>query len=258
MAKVDSYKEILKKLPEWDSYLLAESGLPGPRGNLELLEAVSEVGSEALFKRYLTFDPEKAPTGTAEEFIAVCGVVGLGQLIKQGQTDYLPCLRSFAQDPRWRVREGVAIALQIVGSWNMKFLLHEMDVWSRGDFLEKRAVAAAVCEPKLLKDRETVSGVLNLLDRITEDLLHAANRKDDNFKVLRKTLGYGWSVAVVAGPEKGKALLEKWFSHEDKDIRWIMKENLRKDRLSRMDKEWTGQWRQVLGVGEKKSLSKAK
>lgn len=64
------------------------------------------------------------------------------------------------------------------------------ETWSGRDLLEKRAVVAAVCEPKLLKDRETVSRVLNLLDRITEDLLNVINRKDDNFKILRKTLGY--------------------------------------------------------------------
>lgn len=252
MSKAGSYKEILRNLSQWDSYLLAESGLPGPRGNLELVEAVSEVGSEDLFKRYLTFDADKAPTGTAEEFLAMCGVVGLGRLIREGKGEYWPCLRSFAKDQRWRVREGVAIALQIVGSGNMKLLLEEMESWSRGDLLERRAVVAALCEPKLLKDSEAVSGVLNILERITMDLLKAANRREDDFKVLRKTLGYGWSVAVVAGGEEGKSRLEKWFSHEDKDIRWIMKENLRKDRLSRMDKEWTGKWKQVLGVAAAK------
>lgn len=32
-------------------------------------------------------------------------------------------------------------------------------------------------------------------------------------KVLRKTLGYGWSVAVAAGPGEGKRVLVKWFSN---------------------------------------------
>ncbi|EGW39467.1 hypothetical protein DOT_2520 [Desulfosporosinus sp. OT] len=36
--------------------------------------------------------------------------------------------------------------------------------------------------------------------------------------------------------------------NEDKDIRWIMKENLQKDRLNRMDKEWNKKWKQLLGV----------
>ena len=248
MSKADSYKEILRNLPEWDLYLLAESGLPGPRGNLELLEAVAEVGNEVTFNRYLTYDVEKAPTGSSEEFLAMCGVVGLGKLITEGKTELLTLLRSFATDNRWRVRESVAIALQKFGSSDMNFLLDEMDAWRQGNLLERRAVVAALCEPKLLKESEVVSKVQDLLDCITFDLLDVTNRKDDNFKILRKTLGYGWSVAAVAGHEKGKRLMEKWFSHEDKDIRWIMKENLRKDRLNRMDKGWTAKWKQVLGV----------
>ena len=42
--------------------------------------------------------------------------------------------------------------------------------------------------------------------------------------------------------------MEKWFQDEDKDIRWIMKENLRKNRLLKMDEQWTAQWKQALGV----------
>lgn len=248
MSRADSYKEILRNLPEWDLYLLAESGLPGPRGNLELLEAVAEVGNEATFNRYLTYDATKAPTGSSEEFLAMCGVVGLGKLISEGQTKMLPILRTFATDNRWRVREGVAIALQKLGSSDMSILLDKMDAWGQGNLLERRAVVAALCEPKLLKDSIVVSRVQDLLEQITLDLLDVTNRKDDNFKTLRKTLGYGWSVAVVAGHEKGKRLMEKWFSNEDKDIRWIMKENLRKDRLNKMDKDWTAKWKQVLGV----------
>lgn len=39
MGKVDDYRKTLIKLSDWDSYLLEESCLPGPRANLELAEA---------------------------------------------------------------------------------------------------------------------------------------------------------------------------------------------------------------------------
>jgi hypothetical protein len=45
-------------------------------------------------------------------------------------------------------------------------------------------------------------------------------------------------VAVVALPEHGKPLMEKWLALSDKDIRWLMLKNLKKDRLKRMDAEW--------------------
>ena len=40
MTKADIYRDTLETLPDWEAYLLAESGLPGPRGNLELAAAV--------------------------------------------------------------------------------------------------------------------------------------------------------------------------------------------------------------------------
>lgn len=123
-----------------------------------------------------------------------------------------------------------------------------MEIWRKGNLLERRAVVATLCEPRLLTQSNTVQQVLEFLDQLTEDLLDICDRKEENFKTLRKTLGYGWSVAVVADPQKGKGLMEKWFSNEDKDIRWIMKENLRKERLNRMDKQWSSKWKQTLGV----------
>ena len=54
---------------------------------------------------------------------------------------------------------------------------------------------------------------------------------------------YCWSVAVVALPVEGKTLMEKWLVTPDKDIRWIMQENLKKARLVRMDAAWVEKWR---------------
>jgi hypothetical protein len=104
-SKSDSYRAILAGIPDRESYLLANSNLPGPRGNLELLYAMME-------------------EGTGEEF------------------------------RRWAA------------------------------------------------------------------------------------LGYCWSVAVVALPEAGKPLMEKWLNSADPDVLWIMRENLRKNRLVKMDPVW--------------------
>jgi hypothetical protein len=37
-------------------------------------------------------------------------------------------------------------------------------------------------------------------------------------------------------------MMEKWFSSPDPDIVWIMRENLKKDRLKRMDAKWVNHW----------------
>lgn len=43
MGKVEIYQEQLRDLDQgaWDAFLLAESGLPGPRGNIELARALN-------------------------------------------------------------------------------------------------------------------------------------------------------------------------------------------------------------------------
>ncbi len=38
--------------------------------------------------------------------------------------------------------------------------------------------------------------------------------------------------------------MEKWFLSTDKDIIWIMKENLKKNRLERKDPEWVKAWKE--------------
>ncbi len=71
---------------------------------------------------------------------------------------------------------------------------------------------------------------LNILDQITTSIEQCGDRRSEGFIALRKGLGYCWSVAVVALPEEGKHLMEKWLMNPDKDIQWIMQENLKKAR----------------------------
>ena len=247
MSKVDHYRQILRTLDDWDAFLLSESGLPGPRANLELVQAVAEEGDAARFQRYLAFGPDQAPVNSPQVFLAVCGVVGLGRLLAEGHQEVLPTLRRCAADPRWRIREGVAMALQRLGDVDMAALLQVAEEWSRGSLLEKRAAAAAVCEPRLLGQKEHVGRVLQLLDAITASLAKVAERRSDDFRVLRQALGYCWSVAVAAWPEKGQPMMESWLASSDRDVRWVMKENLRKERLKRLDAAWVARWQAQLG-----------
>ncbi|MGZ4945714.1 MAG: HEAT repeat domain-containing protein [Halobacteriota archaeon] len=238
MGKTEYYRKTLRTSADWERFLLQESGLPGPRANLELVNVVAEEGTEAQFKHFLTFDERKAPRNSQEEFLAVCGVVGMGQLLIQGNPEALKILRAAASDSRWRVREGVAIALQRFGDTDMERLLSEMELWSRGNFLEMRTAAASLCEPRLLKQTEHAIKVLIILDHITKSISKAKNRNTDAFKALRKSMGYCWSVAAAANLDAGMSMMEQWFASKDKDIRWIMRENLKKKRLQRIDAAW--------------------
>lgn len=237
-CKVDFYIQQLKSTKDWDSYLQKESGLPGPRGNLELVQAFAEIGDEEQIKKYLAIKREEAPENSAKAFLTVCGVVGLGTLINRGKKEYLKALRPFASDSRWRIREAVAMALQRIGDENIDLAIHEAKELSRGNFLEKRAAAAALCEPRLLKTEQVAGTVLEMLDDITTSIVGYTPKNDEAFDALKKGLAYCWSVAVAACPVRGKILMEKWVQNRDKNIVWVMKENLKKNRLLKMDKNW--------------------
>jgi hypothetical protein len=91
----------------------------------------------------------------------------------------------------------------------------------------------------LLKDRNNAKKVLEILNEIIESVKLISDRRSESFRVLRKGLGYGLSVAIVGYPEIGKNIFEKLRDIADKDITWILNENLKKNRLEKMDKSWT-------------------
>ena len=234
MGRVEKYREELRGLDEWEAYLKKNSGLPGPRANLELVEAV---GEEA--------DPERLwrLSASSDEFLALCGTAGLGHLAVSDPVPVMSWLRELASDSRWRVREGVAIALQHLGRHSMPRLLAELEKWSTDEPFLQRAAAAGLCEPSLLKEPEHVTRVLKILDRITKSLAATSDRKGDDFKVLRQALGYCWSVAAAALPEAGRPLMEKWLRSPDKDVAWVMQSNLTKARMVALGPSWLAKWR---------------
>jgi hypothetical protein len=238
MNKSETYRQVLSALPDWEPYLLQESGLPGPRGNLELAQVVADEGNRALFDHFLTYTPQVAPTNDPHEFLAFCGVVGFGRLLAEGDESLLGQLRPFASDPRWRLREGVAMALQRLGKADMRRLLEAMQQWSTGSWLEKRAAAAALAEPALLHKEPDALEALQILERITASMENSADAKNEGIKVLQQGLSYCWSVVVAAAPEQGKRLMEQWLAGSDRIIQRIMQENLKKNRLVRMDAAW--------------------
>jgi hypothetical protein len=234
MTKVEGYRQMLQKLDDWMPFLRKNSGLPGPRGNLELAHAVAEEGNKKQFKQLLSV---QANENTPEVFLVFCGIVGLGKLAAR-ETALFETLCGYASDPRWRIREAVATGLQLAGDQDMDLLLKEMAKWGKGNWYEKRAAAATLAEPRLLKKPKHAKQVLVILDEITGSMEDAEDRKDESFRVLRQGMAYCWSVAVAALPEAGKPIMEKWLTSRDKDIRWIMKENLKKNRLIKMDASW--------------------
>ena len=117
-------------------------------------------------------------------------------------------------------------------------LTTNLRVSSCGTRLEQRAAAAGLCEPVLLTDEVVADGVLAMLDTITATLSEAGDRRTVEYAALKKALGHGWSVAVVAAPARGKRQMEQWSASANPDIHWIMRENIKKNRFVRLDAVW--------------------
>jgi hypothetical protein len=136
-------------------------------------------------------------------------------------------LRELASDPRRRAREAVAMALQRWGD-DLEAMAAEAERWADGAPLEQRAAVAGLCEPRLLAAADAARRALDLVERVTGSLPRSRDR------VLRQALGYCWSVAVAALPEEGLPRFERLERSSDSDVQWVVRENLKNARLSRL------------------------
>ena len=239
------------------AYLSAHSGLPGPRGNLELLGAFGDVASPALIRRLA--DDE-------DEYLRCCGTAALGRLLlevpdetageaddeasrrpasdgtdreasdESGEETLVATLTERARDPLWRVREGAAMAGQRVGAASPEALARLVGRWlDTGDPLVARAAVAAVCEPPILRASGLLrAAALDTCARATDVLrrVPADRRREDDVRTLRQGLAYCWSVAVAADPEAGLPAFRALQADTDPDVAWLARENAKKNRLA--------------------------
>lgn len=212
-------------------YLTGHSGLPGPRANLPLADAFAAAAPAALIWSLVD---------SPVEFLAFCGTEGLGRLLLEpAERDRaLPALRRAAADERWRVREGAARGLQLLGDAEPAVLHGIVDDWSASaDAWLARAAVAAICEPRLLHTDDAQALALRACTRATalllggDPLVPEPARAHDAHRVLRQALGYGWSVAIAASPEAGLSAFRALADNDDPDARWIVRSNLTKARL---------------------------
>lgn len=259
MSKIEEYKRALVplfaalrepgELEALSTYLLAHSNLPGSRGNLELAAAFAELAAELVpdapepvwrsCVQLMGLDVEEAPVNDPREFLAFCGTQAIGAIGSVSSNYYheaVARLHAAASDSRWRIREAVAMGLHHLLARERDRTLAEVAAWVEpGAWLAMRAVAAGVAEPPLLRDAQTARAALTLHITIMEQLQAAGahERSAAAFKTLRQGLGYSLSVVVAALPPEGFAYLHLLTGSLDRDVQWILRENLKKARLTR-------------------------
>jgi hypothetical protein len=253
MSRKESYKEHLNDLmnealktgneENLTKYLTLNSNLPGPRGNLELAEAFADVvkdyaGKEPqklwnLCLKLTQFSLVEAPVNSPKEFLVFCGARGVGALGASQETfqKAMSRLKELASDPRWRTKEGVAMAIQNMIEKQPQKTLREIEGWIESNWLAMRAVAAGVAEPALLKDKQTAKSAFELHKKIFAKIVATQERKSAEFKTLKQGLGYSLSVVTCAIPREGFEYMRQLIDKQDAGVLWIVKENLKKNRL---------------------------
>lgn len=226
MATVTAWAAELRQLDadDWVDHLVEHSGLPGPRANTTLATAAAEVADARVVDELVR---------DGGEFPMMCAAAAVARRAAPGQD---AAARRFASDDRWRVREGVALGLQLLGDAEPNALAAIVRAWADDDNpLVVRAAVAAICEPRLLRAPETAEIAVEVCARATAHLVARlpAQRHDSAARTLRQTLGYAWSVAVAADPGPGLLAFEA-LDTTDPDIAWIVRENTSKKRLARL------------------------
>ncbi|MCL2725195.1 MAG: hypothetical protein FWD69_12240 [Polyangiaceae bacterium] len=221
--------------------LCLASGLPGTRANLTIAHAFANdcaaLGKKAdrLLFTMAGLHPDEAPGATELEYLPLCGVLGLGA---RGAGDpsirdrVLRTLHDAAEDPRFRVRDVVPMALARIGEGMGDALVIEVAHWMDG-FFQAAAVLLA------LTDRAWLSATTNanrVLARFNEAyvLAREAPRSAARWPG-RKALVDALSVApaVIAARYGAPVfdMLVEWSSTEMPELREAIEKNLSEGKL---------------------------
>ena len=111
-------------------------------------------------------------------------------------------------------------------------VLDDLEDWLKNEdeWLVMRAIAAGLADAGVNNEIFTHQA-LEYHMKIFNNILKSEDRTSENFKSLKKGLGFTLSVIVHANPKKGFNLMNKLIETGDKDVLWIIKNNLSKNRL---------------------------
>lgn len=170
-AIAGSTSELYKKLE-------LQSGLPGPRMNDVLANAFAHechaLGPKVdeLVYAMASLPPDEARGASGKEFLSVCGVLAIGARAASAKQPAsrdraLELLEDKAEDPRFRVRDAVPLALASLGSVMKLELAERVSGWM-DRYFQAAAVLRALAVPSWLETFATGAHAPVI------ELLHAA------------------------------------------------------------------------------------
>jgi hypothetical protein len=175
--------QLLDDPPALGRLLQRESGLPGPRANLELgaalADAVAERGPgrapwDALYA-WAALGADEAPTNHPAVYLSFCALLALAGLYVDADPrqrgSIAAALDRAAEDDRWRVREAAAMGLQRIGERDVPTFLALVQRWAEAPSLRlERAALVALAHPPLLGDAAVAARALGWTDGVLRGL----------------------------------------------------------------------------------------
>jgi len=224
-------KLIISDRNKLENFVVQQSNLPGPRGNLELAFALAEIYDNVdVLLEWVDISEEQADVNNPRSVLAFCAAVCLGKIYtKTKDPKLIRVLKRLANDGRWRMREAVAFGFQRIGKHDFNELKAIFSEWiQEANNLEKRAILVSLAHPPFLTEERT-----EFCFEITDVILMQTDN-GENFDVLKKGLEFTISVFAAANPTLGFQFIKKWIGRSTL-IDKIMEKNLKKNRLAKQE-----------------------
>lgn len=252
MNKMKQYKiEVLSFLESNDyegleHYILEKSNLPGRMANLTLISVIADSFKENIsfskswYSRIQKWVDLKTDGNDSETELVLVALESFGEMYicldKNQKIEITQQLHSALNDKRWRVREIVTESYKRIGIHSYGLLQDEFNSILNEPLtpLEVRGILATVAHPELLKSSQQLNFSQKILEQSFNYYLAFNNEKftKEDKLILKKGLSFAPSVIINKNPDEGFLFFNTLVLKDDKDVMRIVKENLKKKRLS--------------------------
>lgn len=229
-----------------EQYMLTHSNLPGRMANLTLISLIADIMGENLsiakswFPTLNIWFDAKADGDNTETILLLTALESFGAIYhhstKEQQLEITAQLKNSLNDERWRVREIVTESYKRIGLSSYDELISQFEaiLAERITPLEMRGLLATVAHPELLHSEQQLTfsqKIMILTFNFYTDFDLTQFTKEDKL-VLKKGLSFAPSVIISKNPKEGFLFFDTLIATQNKDITRIVKENLKKKRLS--------------------------
>ena len=208
------------------------SGLPGPRFNVDLLRAFAgEVASrcgvaDALLAAMNAFHDDIAPHGHVDEFIAMCGIAGIGARAAadaKARKRLLEPLIEAARDPRARIRLEVTHAMIAIGLQVGPTIADTLRTWVEDNDAYLTQAALEIISNVEILPMLGAERAAELLDGIYKRVAEQSRsgRRAEGFARLLRALAIAPGTMVARFPQLAD-VVETHAKNKDEDVRLVV------------------------------------